>query len=80
MRIIPLSEFRANASAMLDLVEKGETVRILRHGKPVAELVPLQPAPPAKTPSWKRPFEPVQLPPAASLSMAVLDERNESPW
>lgn len=80
MRIIPLSEFRANASAMLDLVEKGETVRILRHGKPVAELVPLQPAPPAKTPSWKRPFEPVQLPPGASLSMAVLDERNESPW
>ena len=80
MRIIPLSEFRANASAMLDLVEKGETVRILRHGKPVAELVPLQPAPPAKTPSWKRPFEPVQLSPSASLSMAVLDERNESPW
>ena len=80
MRTIPLSEFRANASAMLDLVEKGETVRILRHGKPVAELVPLQPAPPAKTPSWKRPFEPVQLPPGASLSMAVLDERNESPW
>ena len=80
MRIIPLSEFRANASAMLDLVEKGETVRILRHGKPVAELVPLQPAPPAKTPSWKRPFEPVQLPSGASLSMAVLDERNESPW
>lgn len=80
MRIIPLSEFRANASAMLDLVEKGETVRILRHGKPVAELVPLQPAPPAKTPSWKRPFEPVQLPHGASLSMAVLDERNESPW
>ena len=80
MRTIPLSEFRANASAMLDLVEKGETVRILRHGKPVAELVPLQPAPPAKTPSWKRPFEPVQLPPGASLSMAVLDERNESLW
>jgi prevent-host-death family protein len=80
MHIVPLSEFRANASAMLDLVEKGETVRILRHGKAVAELVPLQPVAPAKTPSWKRHFEPVRLPPGASLSQAVLDERDESPW
>lgn len=80
MHTVPLSEFRANASAMLDLVEKGETVRILRHGKPVAELVPVQPASPARTPNWKRPFEPVQLPPAASLSQAVLEERSESPW
>ena len=80
MHTVPLSEFRAKASAMLDLVEKGETVRILRHGKPVAELVPLQPAPPAKTPSWKRPFEPVQLPPGASLCQAVLDGRDESSW
>ncbi|MBW8722727.1 MAG: type II toxin-antitoxin system Phd/YefM family antitoxin, partial [Polaromonas sp.] len=42
MHTIPLSEFRAHASAMIDLVEQGETVRILRHGKPVAELVPLK--------------------------------------
>ncbi len=42
MHTIALSEFRAHASAMLDLVEQGETVRILRHGKPVAELVPLK--------------------------------------
>jgi len=80
MHTIALSEFRANASAMIDLVEKGETVRILRHGKPVAELVPLTTIASAKVPSWKRPFEPVQLPPGASLSDAVLGERNESPW
>ena len=36
MQSIPLSEFRANAAAMIDLVERGESVRILRHGKPVA--------------------------------------------
>ena len=41
MHHLPLSEFRANASAMLDLVERGETVRIMRHGKPVADLVPV---------------------------------------
>lgn len=80
MHTIPLSEFRANASAMIDLVEQGETVRILRHGKPVAELVPLKAEAAQKVPSWKRPFEPVVLPPSASLSQAVLDERNESPW
>ena len=77
---VPLSEFRANASAMIDLVEKGETVRILRHGKPVAELVPMQPQEPQKVPRWKQPFEPVVLSSGVSLSQAVLDERNESPW
>ncbi len=80
MHSVPLSEFRANASAMLDLVEKGETVRILRHGKPVAQLVPVVADEPAKVPSWKRPFEPVVLPEGVSLSQAVLDERNEAPW
>jgi prevent-host-death family protein len=79
MHTIPLSEFRAHASAMIDLVEKGETVRILRHGKPVAELVPLK-VEAAKVPSWKQPFEPVVLPTGVSLSQAVLDERSESPW
>lgn len=79
MHTIPLSEFRAHAAAMIDLVERGETVRILRHGKPVAELVPIKNQP-AHTPSWKQPFEPVVLPPDASLSGAVLQERNDSPW
>ncbi|MFN3569132.1 MAG: type II toxin-antitoxin system Phd/YefM family antitoxin [Polaromonas sp.] len=81
MHTIPLSEFRANASAMLDLVEQGETVRILRHGKPVAELVPCKAEErPEKVPRWKRPFDPVVLPDGVSLSQAVLDERNEAPW
>ncbi len=79
MHTVPLSEFRAHASAMIDLVEKGETVRILRHGKPVAELVPVKDKP-AHIPSWKQPFEPVVLSQEASLSGAVLQERNESPW
>ena len=81
MHTVPLSEFRANASAMLDLVEQGETVRILRHGKPVAELVPCKSGElPEKLPSWKRPFDPVVLPEGVSLSQAVLDERSEAPW
>jgi prevent-host-death family protein len=63
MHTLPLSEFRANASAMLDLVEQGETVRIMRHGKPVADLVPVRDEQPLRQPSWKQPFDPVQLPP-----------------
>ena len=61
MQTIALSEFRANASAMIDLVEHGETVRILRHGKPVAELVPVRAAEPGRVPSWKRPIDPLHI-------------------
>jgi prevent-host-death family protein len=83
MHILPLSEFRANASAMLDLVERGETVRIMRHGRAVADLVPAQAGEPEdadSVPSWKRPFDPVKLPRGASLSQAVVDERDEAAW
>lgn len=59
MHVLPLSEFRAHVAAMLDLVEQGQTVRILRHGKPVADLVPVRAevAPPA----WKQAIEPARL-------------------
>ena len=81
MHIIPLSEFRANASAMIDRVERGETVRILRHGKPVAELRPVQADVAAEIPSYKRPFEPLlQLPSGYSAVRALLDERDSAPW
>ena len=79
MHTIPLSEFRANASAMLDLVEQGETVRISRHGKPVAELVPLKADAPAKVPHWKLAIEPLQYlkPPSKSGAQLIIDERDE---
>jgi prevent-host-death family protein len=73
MHELPLSEFRANASAVLDRVEQGQTVRILRHGKPVADLVPIRDAGTDRLPNWKRAFAPVQLPPGVSLSQAVLE-------
>lgn len=81
MHTIPLSEFRANASAMLDLVEQGETVRILRHGKPVAELVPLKAEATVKIPRWKLPIEPLRYlkPPAKSGAQLIIEER-EGTW
>lgn len=81
MHIIPLSEFRAHASAMIDLVEQGQTVRILRHGKPVAELVPLQRAQPDRVPRWKMPVEPLRYlkPPSKSGAEMIVEER-KSGW
>ena len=83
MHILPLSEFRANASAMLDLVEKGETVRIMRHGKPVADLVPVRPEDlaPVKMPSWKRSIEPLHIvrPDGKTGAQLIIEER-ESGW
>jgi len=61
MRTLPLSEFRANASATLDLVERGEVVRLMRHGKPVADLVPVRETTPVKIPHWKLPIEPLHI-------------------
>ena len=80
MHILPLSEFRANASAMIDLVEKGETVRILRHGKPVAELVPVRDGAAEKVPSWKQPIEPLPIvyPPGMSGAKLIIEERENA--
>ena len=81
MHTIPLSEFRANTSAMIDLVEKGETVRILRHGKPVAELVPVKAEAGARVPSWKLPIEPLHIvrPDGKTGAQLIIEER-EGGW
>lgn len=78
---VPLSEFRANAAAMIDLVEKGETVRILRHGKPVAELVPVQLAAAQKVPRWKVPIEPLNIiRPGGKTGAQLIIEEREGGW
>lgn len=80
MHILPLSEFRANAAAMIDLVERGETVRILRHGKPVAELVPVKADTPAQVPRWKLPIEPldIQWPEGMSGAKMIIEDRENA--
>jgi prevent-host-death family protein len=83
MQTLSLSEFRAHASAMLDLVEKGETVRILRHGKAVAELVPVRKADVLSEPmpAWKRPIEPLRIvrPDGKTGAQLIIEER-EGGW
>ena len=81
MQTLSLSDFRARASEMLDRVESGETVRILRHGKPVAELVPIRPETAQGVPRWKLPIEPLRYlkPPSKTGAQLIIEER-ESGW
>jgi prevent-host-death family protein len=76
MKTFTFTEFRKNASGILDLVEKGESIRVLRHGKAIAKIVPAELREPK--PAWKRPG--LRLVTAgASLGKAVLEQRRSSP-
>jgi prevent-host-death family protein len=75
MRTIGFTEFRKNASAIITEVERGERLIVLRHGKPVAEISPVSPDPPA-TPSWKRPALRLTVK-GAALSAAILEGRSD---
>jgi prevent-host-death family protein len=75
MKTVTFTEFRKNASGILDLVEEGEIVRVLRHGKAIAKIVPAESR--EAQPAWRRPG--LRLVTAgASLSRAVLEERQSS--
>ena len=75
MKTFSFTEFRKRASEILTLVEKGETVSVIRHGKTVAKIVPAESE--ENTPSWKRPGLRL-VRPRASLSKAILAERRKS--
>jgi len=40
LKTVTFTEFRKNASSLFSDVEKGETLLVLRHGKPIAEIFP----------------------------------------
>ena len=69
------TEFRKHAKAYFDSVEKGETVRVLRHGKIIAEVTP--PNTNLDKKPWKKPGLKLVIP-GVSLSEAVLQERREA--
>jgi antitoxin (DNA-binding transcriptional repressor) of toxin-antitoxin stability system len=75
MKVVTFTEFRQNATTYFDVVEKGETVRVLRHGKPIAEVVP---APVEEgMVSWKKPGLKLSIK-GVSLSREILRERKQS--
>jgi prevent-host-death family protein len=71
MKTVSFSDFRKNASRLIDLVEKGEEVEIQRHGKVVALLVP-----PVRRsePAWRKPGLKL-VTNAPSLTKAILEDR-----
>ncbi len=73
MITIPFTEFRRNASALLDRVEKGEALLVIRHGRPVAEIMPVIDTE-RRTPSWKRPGIRLVVK-GGRLSTAIIEER-----
>jgi prevent-host-death family protein len=42
--VLPFTDFRNHAKDYFDAVEAGDTVRVFRNGKPIADIVPTDPA------------------------------------
>jgi antitoxin (DNA-binding transcriptional repressor) of toxin-antitoxin stability system len=72
MKTATFTDFRKHAAAFFNEVEKGETVRVLRHGKPIATIAPAEAE--EQTPSWKKPSSRLILK-GASVSRIILEER-----
>ncbi|MBI5439276.1 MAG: type II toxin-antitoxin system Phd/YefM family antitoxin [Nitrosomonadales bacterium] len=73
MREATFTELRNHAKDYFDAVEGGDTVRVFRNGKPIAEIVPVR----SGSPSWKKPSAPLTIK-GLSLSREVLIDREES--
>lgn len=73
MKTVTSTEFRRHASALLTEVEQGETVVILRHSKPIAEVIPYS-GQAEQLPAWKQPGIKLEYS-GAELSTAILAER-----
>jgi antitoxin (DNA-binding transcriptional repressor) of toxin-antitoxin stability system len=66
------SEFRSQARHFFDLVEAGEIVRILRNGRPIAEIHPIS----RDLPSWKkRKARPLAIS-GKAISRMIAEERD----
>ena len=65
------TELRKHAKTYFDSVEKGETVRVLRHGRVIAEIVP-----PEDKKTWKKRGLRL-LVPGVSITKVILNERRK---
>jgi len=73
MKFITFTYFRKKASDFITEVEHGETLILMRRGKPVAEIIPFSDRA-KRTPSWKQPGLRLQVQ-GSDLSSAILEER-----
>ena len=71
MKQATFTEVRNHAKHYFDLVELGDSVRVFRNGKPIADIVPVM----VDLPSWKRrKAQPLVLD-GVSISRLILEER-----
>ncbi|OAI06338.1 prevent-host-death protein [Methylomonas methanica] len=71
MKQATFTEVRNHAKQYFDIVEAGESVRVIRNGKPIADIVPVM----ADVPSWKRrKAQPLVLD-GVAVSQLILQER-----
>jgi prevent-host-death family protein len=73
MKTITFTDFRKRASGFITEVEHGETLVLLRRGRPVAEIVPFSDRV-QNIPSWKQPAIRLRTK-GSDLSSAILEER-----
>ncbi len=73
MRDTSITELRNHAKYLFDAVEAGDTIRVFRNGKPIAEIVPIR----FGVPSWKKQATPLTVK-GLSLSREILSDRDES--
>ena len=74
MRTVTFSQLRNNAKKYFDAVEKGETVEVYRHGKPVAIVSPVLVK---STEPRRNLFEPIRIP-GVSASKILIEQRKEN--
>ncbi len=73
MRDTTFTELRNQAKHYFDLVEGGETVRVLRNGRPIAEIHPISP----ELPSWKRRTARPLSVGGKAISRLILEDRGQ---
>lgn len=72
MELVTFTDVRNHAKQYFDLVAAGETVRVLRNGKPIADIVPILP----DLPSWKRRRAQPLVLDGTSVSQMILNDRD----
>jgi antitoxin (DNA-binding transcriptional repressor) of toxin-antitoxin stability system len=71
MKQMTFTEMRNHAEAYFKFAESGETIRVLRNGKAIADIVPVM----ADLPSWKRRKAQPLVIGGESVSRLILEER-----
>lgn len=73
MMTVSFTEFRKNVSAIFSSVENGETIHVLRYGKEIAQIAPVNKGN-KNLPSWKQKRDKLTIK-GKSISKIILEER-----